>query len=508
MGVHADIGSRRPFYLHARYYDRPDLIRHTDRHIYTYYDPYNRLHHRIIWPTYYYPLYYSFGPSVYCDYVWPYYHRKYVFVSLGGWWPYDYTYMRYYWYGYHPYLWYGYYPVAREVVVGSDNYYTYNYNYYGDDGSPTTYSSDVPVDQATQAELQARLERQKAAAPAPQTLADTRFDDGVKSFETGEYAAAAVKFDEAMRLSPNDMILPFAYAQALFADGQYDKAAGLLREALKNATPEKEGVFFPRGLYSNDDVLFAQVEKLVDKADQAEDDADLQLLLGYQLLGVGETEYAREQLEQAAQDPKDAAAAGTLLKVVEKVEKEAGAANKAGGETIRMPAAPQVKVDQPASATIGEMMSASQAGTTAGVESTVAPQVPVEEAPAVPAAIAPATEPESKPDVQSIKPADADQAGTGAVDRPGVGPTQDVQPPADDNDNGGGAGVIQESDKNAAVEEAGFVGSPDALVSGLSRLVGRGAPNYKTDVAIFASILSLALTGVWIEWRLLSRQPA
>ena len=37
--------------------------------------------------------------------------------------------------------------------------------------------------------------------------------------------------------------------------------------------------------------------------------------------------------------------------------------------------------------------------------------------------------------------------------------------------------------------------------------MGSGAPNYKADVAIFASILSLALAGVWVEWRLLSRQP-
>ena len=235
----------------------------------------------------------------------------------------------------------------------------------------------------------------------------------------------------------------------------------------------------------------------------------LQLLLGYQLLGVGETGYAREQLEQAAQDPKDAAAAGILLKVVEKMEKEAGAANKAGGDTIQMPAAPEVKTEPPASATIGEMMSAG-AGTTEGTESTVAPQVPVQEAPVVPATIAPATEPESKPDVQGVTPPDAGREGTGAVNEPSPGPTQDVQPPADNDNNANsrGAEVIQERDKNATVEEAGFVGSPDALVSGLSRLVGRGAPNYKADVAIFASILSLALTGVWIEWRLLSRRPA
>ncbi|MCU0915268.1 MAG: hypothetical protein MUC88_11990 [Planctomycetes bacterium] len=183
----AHFGSHRPLYLHGRYYDRPDLIRHSDRHIHMYYDPYHRLHHRVVWPSYCYPVYYEFGPQPYVHYVWPYYHRKYVFVSLGGWWPSYYPYTRYYWYGYHPYVWYGYYPVAREVVVGSDNYYTYNYNYYGDDGSYTTYSSDTPVDAATQAELRARLEQQKTAEPAAPTLADTRFDEGVKSFEAGDF---------------------------------------------------------------------------------------------------------------------------------------------------------------------------------------------------------------------------------------------------------------------------------------------------------------------------------
>ena len=90
------------------------------------------------------------------------------------------------------------------------------------------------------------------------------------------------------------MILPFAYAQALFADGEYTKSAELLREALSRASPEKEGVFYPRGLYANDDVLYAQIEDLVDKLDRFGYDADMQLLLGYHLLGVGETGYARE----------------------------------------------------------------------------------------------------------------------------------------------------------------------------------------------------------------------
>ena len=153
FGVRGRFGAEGPAYLHARYYDRPDLVRYSDRHISMYYDPYNRLHHRIIWPSYFYPIYYPFGPYGYCDYLWPYYHRKYVFISLGGWWPYDYDYLRYYWYGYHPYAWYGYYPIPYEMAAGGDNYYTYNY--YGDNGNYTPYGPDAPLDPVTQARIRA-----------------------------------------------------------------------------------------------------------------------------------------------------------------------------------------------------------------------------------------------------------------------------------------------------------------------------------------------------------------
>jgi tetratricopeptide (TPR) repeat protein len=124
------------------------------------------------------------------------------------------------------------------------------------------------VDQSTWADVREKLDQQNAE-PAAQTVADTRFEEGVKSFEAGNYDAAARKFENAMRLSPNDMILPFAYAQALFADGQYTESADLLRQALSKASPEQEGVFYPRGLYANDDVLFAQIENLVDKLERS-----------------------------------------------------------------------------------------------------------------------------------------------------------------------------------------------------------------------------------------------
>ncbi len=320
-------GYRRP-YLHASYYDRPDLISYRSHHLYSYYDSHHYLHHRVIWPSFYFTVGYPFGSHYYYGCVYPYYHRKYVFISLGGYWPYDYPYMRYYWYGYHPYVWYGYYPVATEVAGETNNYYTYNY--YDSDGAVTTYQTPDPAQQPPAV---------RQAEPASQTLADTRFEEGVKSFESGDYSTAARRFADAMALSPDDMILPFAYAQALFADQQYSEAAGVIRQALKKLPPDKESVFYPRGLYANDDVLFKQIEVLLNKQDASGDNPDLQLLLGYHLLGTGETGYAREVLEQAGQADKNTESVAVLLRLLEKVEKEAGPADKAGAGAQLAPGA-------------------------------------------------------------------------------------------------------------------------------------------------------------------------
>ncbi len=497
VGVRAGLGTHRPLYLHGRYYDRPDLIRHTDRHIYTYYDPYHHLHHRVIWPSYYYPVYYPFGSHGYYDYVWPYYHRKYVFISLGGWWPYDYSYRRYYWYGYHPYVWYGYYPVASEVAVGSDNYYTYNYNYYGDDGSNTSYSSDAPLDPVTQARLRADSNNRRLPSRPHRRWPTPALKRVSRASRRASMPPPPRSSKRRRRLSPNDMILPFAYAQALFANGQYDQAADMLRGRLTNVTPEKEGVFFPRGLYADDDVLYGQIDKLLDKVDQAEGDSDLQLLLGYQLLGVGETGHARDQLEEARQDPKNAASAGILLRLVEKMEKEAGPATKTGGDTSKAPAA-EAKAEAPVSPTVGDMMStAAQAGTT---EPAVAPNAPAESAPPVPV--------QETPLVPVEKPSDTDKGSTGAGEPPAVAPAREVKPTAQENDDDHAAGIVSQGDSDAAVEKAGFAGSTAVgVLPRLSWPAGSHAPNYKADIAVLASILSLALAGVWIEWRFLGRQP-
>ncbi len=270
-------------------------------------------------------LHYSFGPWFTFRYVYPYYHRKYLFVSLGGYWPLSYRYRRYYWYGYHPYAWYGYYPIAREVQGDTYNYYTYNY--YNDDNVVGSVSSQVidgiqPVDHNTFADIREKLAQQAAEEPGEVTLADRYFEDAVKAFEADNYDAAIEKFAEAMALAPDDIILPFAYSQALFAKEQYSQAAEVLRGTLANVSPEKEGIFYPRGLYPDDDELFEQINRLAEKAELYSFDADLQLLLGYQLLGIGKLDEAVEPLQRAGRDMENAVAATTLLNVLEKIRAE------------------------------------------------------------------------------------------------------------------------------------------------------------------------------------------
>lgn len=303
------------------YHDRPHSIGYTQHygHIYRDYD--NNTHHRTIWPRYRFMLGYNYGHDFAFRYHYPYYHRKYVFVSLGGYWPIGYSYARYYWYGSHPYSWYGYYPVAREVRQDSYNYYTYNY-YYGGEGQPVQYDTAsyiTPVDHTTFADIRAKLAAEAAQPDAP-TLADTLFEEAVKAFEAADFAAAAQKFATAIDLAPDDIILPFAYSQALFAGGKYPEAAVALRSALANIKPEEQTVFYPRGLYADEKTLFEQIDRLAEKADFFTFDADLQLLLGYHLLGIGELDAAIGPLIRAGQDLVNAQASETLIKLLEQIK--------------------------------------------------------------------------------------------------------------------------------------------------------------------------------------------
>jgi len=211
--------------------------------------------------------------------------------------------------------------VARQIEGDTYNYYTYNY--YSTDTIPDEQTSNwqIPsVDENTFAGVRAKLREQAAAEPQQATVVDTYFEDAVKAFEVGAYGVAADKFGRAMELAPEDKVLPFAYAQALIGVENYIDAADVLRKVLADVEPEKVGVFFPRGLYPDDDALFEQIDSLAAKAKMYPFDGDLQLLLGYQLLGIGETEAAFEALQKASQDLQNADAAVTLLEVLDRIQ--------------------------------------------------------------------------------------------------------------------------------------------------------------------------------------------
>jgi tetratricopeptide (TPR) repeat protein len=279
----------------------------TRRSLYRYHRdhyPSHRIFYWITWPNCCRPICYSWGPRFTFGFFWPYYHRKFVFISLGGYWP-DYNYRRYYWYGWHPYEWYGYYPPGY-VIAGP----TYNYYYYNKE----------PQGEAL-GDAQQKLEEKPPAEPAPETRADRYFDQAVKAFDKGDYTTATEKFHAAMQVAPGDVVLPFAYVQALFADGKYQKAGEVLRQAMTKVSPEQEGVFYPRGLYSDESILQQQIKQLEKAVFQNSSNADFELLLGYQLLGMSRFDEAGGYLMHAQLDENNRQAATVLLGVLDKLGK-------------------------------------------------------------------------------------------------------------------------------------------------------------------------------------------
>ena len=244
------------------------------------------------------------------------YHRKYVFVSFGGYWP-SYRHRRYYWYGAYPSSTYSYY------YTGYPSGATYNNNnyYYNTTNKNTSVSGGYPEpDYDYFAKIREKnAQQEETLPPADESMADRYFDEAVEKFAEGDYVIASARLKRAVELSDDDMILPFAYSQALFANGDYGEAAAVLREAIDNTAETRQSVYFPRGLYPSDEVLDKQVAAFVEEAENSYD-GDMQLLLGWQLMGVGDRSAARDALDQAREDYVNADAANALLAILDKIE--------------------------------------------------------------------------------------------------------------------------------------------------------------------------------------------
>ncbi|OHB55701.1 MAG: hypothetical protein A2Y12_12530 [Planctomycetes bacterium GWF2_42_9] len=226
------------------------------------------------------------------------YPRRYIFVSLNGYWP-GYNYYRYYDYGTYPYFWYI--PDNSNQSSSMNAEYSNANQAYTYKGSDYDYRSFGNVTE-----------------PAKQSSADKYFDQGVKLFAAQNYSKASDYFFQAKALAPSDVILPFAYVQSLFAEGKYADAARNLRQIIEQQPTGSEWAFYPRGLYTDNEILMKQIAKLLE---QTGTNSDLQLLAGYQLLGIHQFDSALNYLSMAqAGDTNNQTAAGKLIFILENLK--------------------------------------------------------------------------------------------------------------------------------------------------------------------------------------------
>ena len=116
--------------------------------------------------------------------------------------------------------------------------------------------------------------------------------------------------------------MPFTYTQALFASGDYALAAYVLREAMTKMPADEPAIYFPRGLYKDDQILLAQIAQLESAIAIEPFSTDYQLLLGYQYLGIAQWDKAVNALAQAARNPLNTGVVTKLVDIAEKMEKD------------------------------------------------------------------------------------------------------------------------------------------------------------------------------------------
>jgi predicted Zn-dependent protease len=207
--------------------------------------------------------------------------------------------------------------------------YYYRYPYYydsrayredeyrGDEYSSSQQPKEEPYYDRF-SDVREKVQAQQAEDAARKDRVNTYLDSVTEAFAAGDYAEASSRAFDAIKAEPDVAVLPFVYTQSLFAHGRYTRAAAVLREALSNIDPDTREIYYPHGLYPDENLLSEQIETLTNVVKAEPENADLQLLLGYQLLGADRLDQAREALQEAQNDYVNRDAAATLIEVLEK----------------------------------------------------------------------------------------------------------------------------------------------------------------------------------------------
>ncbi len=209
----------------------------------------------------------------------------------------------------------------HRVFFFSAPFYPYYYPYYR--YYPYSYRDDSYTD--------AYRKNQQEESTEDQTAADETLDDQVirhldsisQAFADGKYEQATRYAEEAVIDNSDNALLRFVHSQTLFATGKYTNAAAVLRRALQTAVTQKQEVAFAIDLYPDEDILNGQIDALKKAVSSEPERADLRLLLGYQLFGVGRYEQALESLRHAKSDKVNQQSAKVLIDIIVKANQPA-----------------------------------------------------------------------------------------------------------------------------------------------------------------------------------------
>jgi Flp pilus assembly protein TadD len=131
---------------------------------------------------------------------------------------------------------------------------------------------------------------------------------GEDAFRAGVYKDAVYDWRHALVDDPHNGTLAMLLAQALFAQGSFNEAAGAVEMGMMLLPQEEWGVVVKnyKELYTNNAVYTAQLRALEKGSSAKPDDAGMRFLLGFHYNYLGYPTQAARELEKVMQlAPKD-----------------------------------------------------------------------------------------------------------------------------------------------------------------------------------------------------------
>jgi tetratricopeptide (TPR) repeat protein len=146
--------------------------------------------------------------------------------------------------------------------------------------------------------------------PATSNAAGNFSEQGETAFKAGDYKGAAYAWRHALVDDPQNPVMLMMLGQALFANGQFNEAAGATQAAMQMMPKDKWGVVVTnfRDLYGNAGDYTPQLRALEKAVKDKPEDPAQRFLLGFHYAYLGYPKQAVDQLDKVLElQPKDEA---------------------------------------------------------------------------------------------------------------------------------------------------------------------------------------------------------